>query len=66
MTIKNTTSPPPGEILNGIMAARQVGDREMERRGREILARDHGIRIAFTRGKRSPAQPATPTEVAAK
>lgn len=59
MASKNTDSPPPGEIVNAVVAARRVGDREMEQTGRDILARDHGIRITFHRGKRTPTRPAT-------
>ena len=59
MPHKTTTPAPPGEIVNAVIAARRVGDREMERTGRDILARDHGIRITFHRGKRTPRRPAT-------
>ncbi len=51
MNTKKASPPPPGEIVNVLVAARRAGDHEMERTGREILARDYGIRVTFSRDR---------------
>jgi hypothetical protein len=39
-------------------AARQVGDRDLERAARQLLRDEHGIAVTFLRAKGAPGQPA--------